>query len=285
MPRLMVRYGELGLKSPAVRRRFENALIEDIRHRHLLARVPCVVSSTRGRVFVDSDDWRKSCEILSKTFGVVSFSPVAEVESELSALTAAVLEFSEPLLYAGAKFAVRARRTGTHAYTSRTLAEHLGSEILKRFEGLGIGVSLEDPDVEVSVEVREDKAYLFSSVIAGPGGMPSGTQGRLLSVASTERGVASSWLMMKRGCTVLVSTHDEHVVSPLHIWCPNLRILPASEDPFALARENACLGLAFESSLHDIEHGGASKGDLPVFYPLVGMTDEQVDALVSRIRS
>ena len=285
MPKLMVRYGELGLKSPPVRKRFENALTEDIRRRHLLARVPCVISSTRGRVFVDSDDWRKSCEILSRTFGVVSYSPVSEADSGLESLTRAVLVFSEPLLYPGATFAVRTRRTGSHPYTSKTLAEHLGKEILGKFRDMGIRVSLDEPDVEINVEVRDNMAYLFSSVLAGPGGMPSGTQGRLLSVVSSERGIASSWLMMKRGCTTIIAADDEDIVSPLNAWCPGLRTLRTPQDPFALAREQGCLGLAFELSLKDIEQGRALKGDLPVFYPLVGMTDDQVEALVSRIRS
>lgn len=285
MPKLMVRYGELGLKSSSVRRRFENALVEDIRRRHLLAGVPCVVSSPRGRVFVDSDDWRRSCEMLSRTFGVVSFSPVVEAPSDLDALTEAVLGFAEPLLYEGASFAMRTRRTGNHTYTSHTLAEHLGAQVLGRFGDRKIRVSLDEPDVELSVEVRETKAYLFSSVLAGPGGMPLGTQGKMLSIVSTERGVASSWLMMKRGCTVFLATDDADLAGPLRTWCPNLKVGPLAEDLFALAHEHDCIGLTLELSLMDIERGGGLKGDLPVFYPLIGMSDAEVEKLLSRIRA
>ena len=285
MPALLVRYGELGLKSASVRRRFENALIDDIKRRHAQARVPCVISSTRGRVFVDSDDWRKSCEILTRTFGVVSFSPVTEVDSSIDSVARAVLEFSRPLLFDGASFAIRTRRTGNHDYTSQTLAERLGSEVLEGNKDRGIKVSLSRPDVEIFVEVRERKAYIFNSVLTGPGGMPLGTQGKMISVVDSEAGIASSWLMMKRGCTVLISTNDPTSVKPLQSWCPNLKIIVPEGDIFDLAKKNDCIGIALPWALKDIEKSQPPKGDLPVFYPLVGMNEEETKGLLSRIKA
>lgn len=285
MPTLLVRYGELGLKSASVRRRFETSLIDDIRRRHALARLPCVLSTTRGRIFVDSDDWRRSCEILTKTFGVVSFSPVTEVDSKLDSISHAVLEFSEQLLFEGATFAIRTRRTGNHDYTSQTLAERLGSDILDHNKDRRIKVSLSKPDVEVFVEVREKKAYLYSSVLGGPGGMPLGTQGKMLSVVDSDLGIASSWLMMKRGCTVLTATDDPNLVKPLESWCPNLKIVPPDPDVFELAKKNACIGIALPWTMKKLETSKPPKGDLPVFYPLVGMNEEETRGLLDRIKA
>jgi thiamine biosynthesis protein ThiI len=284
MPKLLVRYGEIGLKSTSVRRRFEQQLVADIRMRHALAKTPCVISQTRGRLFVDSDDWRKSCEILSRTFGVVSFSPVTQTTSDIDGLTTAVLDFSEPLMFKGASFAVRSRRSGNHSYTSQTLAEHLGEAILKRHAGLGIRVSLDEPDVELFVEVRDRDAYLFSSVIPGPGGMPLGTQGRMLSAVDSEYGIASTWLMMKRGCSTLVAVDDRTLIEPLKSWCPNLKTVDPERDLMALAQKNDCVGMALAWGLKDIERLGAPKGELPVFYPLVGMSKEEIEGLLARIR-
>ncbi len=285
MPALLVRYGELGLKSPSVRRRFENALIDDIRRRHALAKLQCVISSTRGRVFVDSDDWRRSSEILSKTFGVVSFSPVTEVGSEIESISKSVLEFSRPLLFDGASFAIRTRRTGNHDYTSQTLAERLGADILADNKSRGIKVSLTNPDVEVFVEVREKRTYLYSSILAGPGGMPYGTQGKLLSVVNSELGIASTWLMMKRGCTVLVSAEDPNSVRPLESWCPSLKIVDAGQDIFETAMKNECIGVALSWTMKDFVKSRPPKGDLPVFYPLVGMNEDEIRGLLDRIEA
>lgn len=283
MPTLLVRYGEIGLKSASVRRRFEQRLVEDIRRRHALAKVPCVISQTRGRLFVDSDDWRTSCEILTRTFGVVSFSPVEKVSSELDSLTKSVLAFSEHLMFKGAGFAIRARRSGNHPYTSQTLAASLGEAVLNRHKDIGVRVSLDEPDVEISVEVREKDAYLFSSVLPGPGGMPLATQGKILSVIDSELGIASTWLMMKRGCSVLAMVSDDSWVEPLDKWYPNLRRTGPDTDLVRTAEQHECIGIALPLTLQEIETN-AVKGDLPVFYPLVGMDRKEIEGLLDRVR-
>lgn len=280
---LLVRYGEIGLKSASVRRRFEQQLVSDIRRRHALEKLPCVITQSRGRVYVDSDDWRRSSEILSRTFGVVSFSPVAQASSELGALTDAVVECAKPLLFKSASFAVRTRRSGNHPYTSQSLAAALGSAILEGNQALGLKVDLDEPDVEVFIEVRDKNAYLFSSVLQGPGGMPLGSQGRLLSVVDSKNALASTWLMMKRGCSVLVAATDPSIADPLDRWYPNLKRVPAEPDLLMLAKQNQCIGIALPWGLEEIEKRGALKGDLPVFYPLVGMSKEEVSGLVERV--
>ncbi len=283
MPTLMVRYGELGLKSPSVRRRFEHALLDDIRKRHALAEVPCVISTMRGRIFVDSDDWRKSCEILSRTFGVVSFSPVSRSVSDIAKLTLDTVEFARPLMFEKASFAIRSRRSGNHSYTSQQLAEMLGAAVLKDNEERHIRVFLDQPDVEISVEVRDTQAFLFSSVLSGPGGMPLGTQGRMLCIAEGNRGIASTWLMMKRGCSVLVASRDP-TVGVLERWYPNLKTVDPQPDPLLQARDSQCIGVALPWAIRDVEEH-ALKGDLPVFYPLIGMNDEEVSSLLARIEA
>lgn len=285
MPTLLVRYGEIGLKSESVRRRFEQQLVKDIRTRHSLAGTQCVITQMRGRLFVDSDDWRRSCEILSKTFGVVSFSPSTPVPSDLESLRRSTVEFAEPLLFKGASFAIRSRRSGNHPYTSQSLAGELGEAVRKAYADLGVTVDLDEPDVEISVEVRERTAYLFSSVLAGPGGMPLGTQGRVLCDVPSEHGVASAWLMMKRGCSVLLMCEDPGLVEPLASWYPNLKSIERQVNLFSAAADNQCMGVALPMRLEDMRSTPPPKGDLPVFYPLVGMDREEIMGLLARIRS
>lgn len=285
MPTLLIRYGEIGLKSESVRRRFENSLVQDIRRKHALAEVPCVISSSRGRMYVDSDDWRRSSEILSRTFGVVSFSPVTKVTSEKEALSKSVVEFSDPLMSRGATFAVRARRTGNHPYTSQSLGADLGAALLDAYGDRGIKVKLDDPDVEVLVEVRERNAFLYSSTFPGPGGMPKGTQGKVLSILDSPNALAASWLLMKRGCTVVGCSDDAELVEGMRRWDADLRTARVEEDLFALAKRNECMGMVLAWGLDDLARGSPPKGDLPVFYPLVGMSEDEVHALMERVRS
>ena len=165
MPTLLVRYGEIGLKSNRVRRRFEDALVSDIRRKHAVAGVQCIIESTRGRIFVDSDDWRRSCEILSKTFGVVSFSPTTKVGSSMDELVEETVRFAEPLLTERASFAVRARRSGTHPYTSQEVCERVGSAILSSY-----GEMVLTPYAMIEYNIFDD-TYPWMDTIAWRGGL------------------------------------------------------------------------------------------------------------------
>jgi thiamine biosynthesis protein ThiI len=64
-------------------------------------------------------------------------------------------------------------------------------------------VSLRQPDITFNLDFRVEATYLFSHRIRGPGGLPVGSAGRVLTLLSG--GIDSpvaAWLMAKRGCRV-----------------------------------------------------------------------------------
>ncbi len=193
---VIVRYSELGLKSEQVRRRMERALIE-----HLRRAVPGVrVSRERGRVYLHTSS-EEAAERASRVFGVASASPAEVVSSEFEELLRAGEEFAVPRV-GRRSFALRVRRVGTHGYRSTDVAKELGRRVVER---TGARVELKNPEVEIFVEVRGEKAYLYDRVIRGVGGLPYGTQGRVLALVSG--GIDSpvaAWLMMRRGAEVSV---------------------------------------------------------------------------------
>ena len=115
--------------------------------------------------------------------------------------------------------------------------------------------------------------------------MPKGTQGRVLSVVETPRGLASSWLMMKRGCNVVVASADAAVPAPLSSWNPDLKVVAPEEDLFAQAKWLKCEGVVLEWGVADLDSRASPKGDLPVFHPLIGMTEDEVRRLLDRVRA
>jgi thiamine biosynthesis protein ThiI len=59
-------------------------------------------------------------------------------------------------------------------------------------------------EVEIGIEVQSGRALLYGEIIAGPGGLPLSSQGRVVALLSS--GIDSpvaAWLMMKRGCGVI----------------------------------------------------------------------------------
>ncbi|NOZ83048.1 MAG: hypothetical protein GXN98_04465 [Euryarchaeota archaeon] len=193
---VIVRYSELGLKSEQVRRRMERALVE-----HLRRAVPGVkVSRERGRIFLHTSS-REAVERASRVFGVASVSPAEVVGSEFEELLRSGLEFALPRVR-GRSFALRVRRVGEHDYRSTDVARELGRRIQ---QACGARVELKQPEVEVFIEVRGDRAYLYDEVVRGVGGLPYATQGRVLALVSG--GIDSpvaAWLMMRRGAEVSV---------------------------------------------------------------------------------
>ncbi|MGY5854854.1 MAG: THUMP domain-containing protein [Candidatus Thorarchaeota archaeon] len=136
-----------------------------------------------------------------KGFGVVSASPVVETTAELATILTTGLELAKAEFKKGLTFAVDARRIGTHPYSSQDIREKLGSTIFEGLSELDLRVDLSDPEQEIYVEVRDEIAYIFTKTIKGVGGMPTGSQGKVVCTLST--GLDSpmaAYKIMKRGC-------------------------------------------------------------------------------------
>lgn len=283
---LLVRFGEIALKSRFVRRQLRDRLVANIQDLFAVEGVECITESDEARVYVHADDVEKARSILSRVFGVVSISPATEAHADLASLRAAVLSEAAIALSSGATFALRIRRVGTHPFTSQDLARELGEEIrLAHPDGR---VDLTRPDVEIHIEVRQNRGFLFRDVWPGPGGLPLGSQGRALAVVKDRAGMVAAWMGMKRGCRVAVATPPAGTaVEPLRRWDVRLKVLDLPPDGrfdelVKIARADAIFLGTRWSSFDSSTRGGLK---VPVFEPVIGLTDEEVAHLASRIES
>jgi thiamine biosynthesis protein ThiI len=198
---ILVRYGEIGIKSDRVRGRYENALVKNIEEALKFCEIPYhAVVRDFGRIFVHVRD-AAAASTIARVFGVVSVSPVQISAATLDSIADAALRIISPLLVNGKTFAVRARRTGTHDYSSKDIGVVVGGTIERATTA---PVRLIKPDIQLFVEVRAERAYIYTEVIRGVGGLPLGTQGKVIALISG--GIDSpvaAWLMMKRGCTII----------------------------------------------------------------------------------
>ena len=95
---LIIRYGEIGLKSKKVRRKLENILVNRIRQ--LLQRKDIKYEKlnmfpTRGRLFLYTKDLSRAIDELKKCFGIISFSPAFQVSSSRNAIRDGALKLAE----------------------------------------------------------------------------------------------------------------------------------------------------------------------------------------------
>ena len=287
-PLVLVRYGELALKSPPVRREFEGALRRNILDQFVRESLPARLRSDHGHLYVEVEDAGRAIRILRRVFGITSVSEVEEVPTDRDTIRDRLLERAASRLHPGARFAVRARRTGQHAFTSQELARDLGGDVLERFADRELKVDLEHPDVELFVEVRGPRTYLYFDRAAGPGGIPLGVAGRLVALVDGPRGALGAYLMMKRGCRVglvAVPAGEALARTVLARFDPHARVESSSAEP--TERESSLRSLADASHadgavlpLSVDEYASAKErwGDRVLFSPTVGLSDGEVDA-------
>jgi thiamine biosynthesis protein ThiI len=286
MALFLIRYGEIALKSPRVRSRFERVLGSNITSRFVKSGRECRMEMERGRIFLWADDMEYAEWVLSRTFGIVSFSQVIETTSEKEDIYSHAIELSKPFFKQGIRFCIRTRRSGDHKYTSMELARDTGSAVFLAYQHLNPKVDLTHPELEIFVDVRHNKSYIYTGSTPGPGGMPLGTQGRVLGVVKEKRDIAACWLIMKRGSRVIVATSDESLAEPLASWDPELKVLGLDgADLSYLARSRRADGLCLGWGIEEFDRHGAEMVEMgiPAFYPIIGMAKGEIGELLANI--
>jgi thiamine biosynthesis protein ThiI len=278
---LLIRYCEIGLKSTPVRRRFENILKDNMLTMLAADGIEAIVTFADARFFIETDDIQGCVDSVKKVFGIASLSVVEECTSDMDDICKTAAEYSVGRISEGQSFAVKARREGTHPYTSMDVGREAGSAIFERNEDLGVKVDLTDPEKIFYIEVRNNKAYIFDSYVTCPGGLPLGSQGRVFAEIDDRRGMVSAWMMMKRGCRVMV--RGDYDIDLLRDYDPTLRSITDEDIENGSIKE--ILGMVKGTSLEELDSMDVSKYDVPVYFPTIGMSDQDVDDLYGSIKS
>jgi len=203
---IIVRYGgEIGIKGEWTRRTYERRLRNNIENVLNYNKIKYTnVIKKYGRIYLKTSITKEASLKLSKVFGISSLSPAFETTSKISDVVTKSLFVANSALHRGNTFAVRCRRVGDHPYTSLDICREVGHQILTKLSELDLRVDLENPDVEVGIEIREDRAFIYTETIKGVGGLPLGTQPKAVCLLSG--GIDSPvayWLIMKRGCPIV----------------------------------------------------------------------------------
>jgi len=209
---ILVRYGELSLKSRYVRRYFENMLVRNIKNVFRRHGLSCRVEREWGRIYVFTDNVSSGVDLLRRVFGVVSVSPAFRTVSSMDSVSKLAVGVSKKFLCGDMSFAVRVTRTGCHVFTSRDVAVRVGRDVAAV---TGARVDLDRPDFELFIEVRDDVSFLFTEKIVCVGGLPVGTQGRVLVLVDSFYSILAAWYMMRRGCDVVFVVVDDSFLSCL----------------------------------------------------------------------
>ncbi len=205
---ILIKNGELALKG-LNRSSFESTLAKNIRHRfRSLGKVEinCMQSTMTIEPKGENFDMDEAIDILKRVFGIAAFQRAAAVEKDMDIILKTAPEYLEEQLEQAESFKVEAKRSDKKfPLTSPEISRNVGEAILKKFHHLKVDVH--NPDLTVTVEIRDRNAFIRGNQIKGAGGMPVGTGGKALVLISG--GIDSpvaSWMMAKRG-VVLDAVH------------------------------------------------------------------------------
>lgn len=231
---VIVRYGEIGIKSEQVRRKFEALLIGNIRAMLDSRGVAYEdIIRERGRIFVVTKDARAS-GVVRDVFGVVSTSHAIKGGPTIEDAARIAASIGKEVIRDNESFAIVPRRSGSQPFTSQDIGRICGDAVYNAVIERHPKVDLRNPDHSIHVEIRDTHSYVFTDIVKGVGGMPLGSQGKMVAMVSG--GIDSpvaAWLMMKRGCEIVpVFFHNSpyfddttmnralDTLRELKKWCP-----------------------------------------------------------------
>lgn len=199
---VLVRYGEITLKDRWTRNSWERILSANLAFDLRKAGLEHRITRGEGRIFVHTSD-PAAASVAARTFGVVSTSPAETAAPDIHEISRAAVNLA--LKAKPSSFAIRPRRSGG-SISSEEIGRSVGEAVRT---STGAAVDLENPSLEIFVEARRDNAYVFAEVVKGVGGLPLGSQGKMVALISG--GIDSpvaAWTMMRRGCPVTLLHFD-----------------------------------------------------------------------------
>ena len=140
-------------------------------------------------------------EKLRKIFGIANFYFAFPVESDIEAIKKEAWRLIRNKKFSS--FKIDARRADKDLLFDSAEVNSAVGEFIRLKSGAK--VDLKNPELTCFVDIFKRESYLYFEKIAGAGGLPVGTSGKVLSLISS--GIdspAASWLMLKRGCDLYI---------------------------------------------------------------------------------
>lgn len=279
--RILVRYGEIGLKSKQVRKKFEDKLINNID-----LKVDGKVFKENNRIFLEVSEGKTSEAVLAlrKTPGIVSVSPCVRTSSDPEDIWGELEKIVEEYKKDNESFAIDARRAGGHEFTSEDLEEDLGQKVVDNFD---LEVDLDDPDLKVFVEVRNNNTYLYTDKIKCVGGLPIGIEGTVLLLLEDKASVVAGISVMKRGCEIIplfTGEDSDKIRVPMEIlrsYYPDIKLLREDlngpEEVEKIAEAFGCEAIVLGSTFEDVKEREGFEGvEIPILKPNCSLTENEV---------
>ena len=209
---ILVKYGEMALKG-LNKKTFEDILTKNIKRRiKSLGRFICTSAQSTLYITPDDDsiDLDETMTRIGKIFGIAALCRACVCEKSFDDIKEKSFDYLSDILSCARTFKVTAKRADkAFPMKSPEICMELGGALLERFPNLTVDVK--NPEVTVTVEIRDTNAYVHAENIKGAGGLPVGSSGKaMLLLSGGIDSPVAGWMMAKRGVHIAAI----HYVSP-----------------------------------------------------------------------
>ncbi len=201
---ILCKYGEIVLKG-ANRQTFESGLVKELRRR-ASPYGTFKIYFKQSTIYIEPQN--SDCDMdgmysaARRVFGIVGVNRAAVCEKNMDSIKATALAYLPDKLSGKRTFKVDAKRSDKRfPLKSPEISAEIGGVILSSVRG--IKVDVKHPEVTVTVEVRDEHAYIRAGQEAGAGGLPIRTAGRgLLLLSGGIDSPVAGCMMAKRGMEI-----------------------------------------------------------------------------------
>lgn len=205
---ILIKYGEIALKG-LNRSSFEAALLKTIKSR-LLSLGDFSYTKSQSTLVIEPQseniDLNKAEELISKVFGIAAYARAAALSKDMDDILDKTPLYLKEKLESAKTFKVEAKRSDKKfPLTSPQISKILGGKIASKYPHLSVDVH--NPDITVTIEVRDKYAFARADQLKGAGGLPTGTAGKAALLVSGGIDSPVAGYMMAKRAIELISIH------------------------------------------------------------------------------
>lgn len=195
---IIIKYGELTTKHDNI-----NFFIKTLKNNieSSLSGIDNKITYDVGRMFIETDKYDEVVKKLTNTFGIHEINIAYEIDDRsLDNISKVLIELLRDKDFNTFKVVTK-RSDKSYPIKSMDVSKSLGGVVLKNKKTVKVDVN--NPELLINVEIRNNKAYLYFEKAEGIGGYPVGTLGKgMLMLSGGIDSPIAGYLAMKRGIRI-----------------------------------------------------------------------------------
>ena len=195
---IIIKYGELTTKHDNI-----NFFIKTLKNNieSSLSGIDNKITYDVGRMFIETDKYDEVVKKLTNTFGIHEINIAYEIDDRsLDNISKVLIELLSDKDFNTFKVVTK-RSDKSYPIKSMDVSKSLGGVVLKNKKTVKVDVN--NPELLINVEIRNNKAYLYFEKVEGIGGYPVGTLGKgMLMLSGGIDSPIAGYLAMKRGIRI-----------------------------------------------------------------------------------